>query len=126
MIGFNAAHRPCGVLRAAFYFFVSEETSGLASGVDEGVAVAARALAAREVDFVQSRAEWPGPPQKRQSFFSRRRLRSSAVNRPSLPNFSDKSGPLEDDAPENVDGLEEEEDEGFCPEDEVMVDCLTA
>jgi hypothetical protein len=53
-------------------------------------------------------------------------LRSSAVNRPSLPNFSDKSGPLEDDAPENVDGLEEEEDEGFCPEDEVMVDCLTA
>jgi hypothetical protein len=33
---------------------------------------------------------------------------------------------LEDDAPENVDGLEEEEDEGFCPEDEVIVDCLTA
>ncbi len=77
----------------------------MASGVDEGVAVAARALAAREVDFVQSRAEWPGPPQKRQSFFSRRLLRSSAVNLPSLPSFSDKSGPLEDDVPEELDGL---------------------
>src|SRR5437588_10092328 len=101
MIGFNAAHRPCGVLRAAFYFFVSEETSGLASGVEEGMAVAARALAAREVDFVQSRAEWPGPPQTRQSLFYRRRFLLSSVNSTSLTNFSDTSWPLENCAPEN-------------------------
>jgi hypothetical protein len=65
--------------------------------------MAARPLAAQEVDLEQSRAVCPGPLQNRQSFLSRRLWRSSEVSLPSLPNLEVRSGAL---------GAEEE-DEGF-------------
>jgi len=57
--------------------------------------LAARALAAREVDLGQLAAPWPEPPQNRQRLLSRRCLRSSAISQPSLPNLLDMSGFLE-------------------------------
>src|ERR1700709_1511897 len=57
--GVNAILLLCGVGRIADYFFALVEATGLASGVlpEVVVAVAARGVAAREVDLKQSRAE---------------------------------------------------------------------
>lgn len=50
--------------------------------------LAARALAAEEVDFLQSFATWPAPPQNRHRLLSKRRFLSSGVSFPSFPSLS--------------------------------------
>ena len=87
MIGDNAAPRPCGVTRAASYFFESEDSATGAGSVV--LIVAPRALALR---LLQSFTICPGPPQNMQSLLSKHRCRSSLVNFPSFPSFPCNSG----------------------------------
>ena len=76
------------VTEVTTYFFDSEESSGLVSGV----VVAERPLEALEVDFRQSFAMWPPAPQNMQSLLLKRRFRSLEVSLPSLPSFNMRSG----------------------------------
>ena len=70
------------------YFFVSEETSGLVSGVVATV----QFLDAQEVDFRQSLAMCPVRPQNIQSLLSKWFFYSTAVSLPSFPSLVVRSG----------------------------------
>ena len=60
---FNAAPGPCGVTRAALYFF---ESSGAADDASLALAARAFALEVEEVFFGHSLALCPAPPQNMQ------------------------------------------------------------
>jgi hypothetical protein len=83
------------------YFFPSDEASSLASGVT----LAARPLAAHEVNLVQSWAVCPSLPQNKQSFLSKRLWHSSEVSFPSLPNLEVRSRGFGADEVENTEGF---------------------
>src|ERR1700746_2992050 len=83
-----ATYRSCLLQRVALYFFDSEESSGLATGV---VTSAALALATRAAEWGQSLATCLDWPQNMQRLFSKRRWRSSLVSFPSLPSFDERS-----------------------------------
>src|ERR1700691_551560 len=90
MVGINAALSPCGVQKAAFYFFESsaEVPSDLS---DFPFAVWPLAFVAEEEDFGHSLAVCPTPPQKRKRLLANQQAHSTAVSLPSLPSLSPKS-----------------------------------
>ena len=63
MVEFNAAPGPCGITRAALYFF---ESSGAADDASLALAAWAFALEVEEVFFGHSLALCPVPPQNMQ------------------------------------------------------------
>ena len=86
----NAALGPCGVQRAAFYFFESsaEVPSDLS---DLTFAAWPLAFVAEEEDFGHSLVVCPNPLQKRQRLLVNLQVRSAAVSLPSFPSLSLKS-----------------------------------
>src|ERR1700746_1944959 len=88
-----ATYRSCLLRRVALYFFASEDSSGLVTGVRTSAALA---LAAQEAEQGQSLATCPDWPQNMQRLFSKQRQRSSLVSFPSLPSFDERSDVEED------------------------------
>ena len=86
----NAAHGPCGVRKAADYFFESS-AGGVSDLSDFPFAARPLAFEAEEEDFGHSLAVCPTPPQKRQRLFAKWRARSATVSLPSFPILSSKS-----------------------------------
>src|SRR6202050_44700 len=89
-VGINTALGPCGVQRAALYFFKSsaEVPSDLS---DLPFAARPFAFMAEEEDFGHSLAVCPNPPQKRQRLLVNLQDRSVAVSLPSFSSLSLKS-----------------------------------
>ena len=81
----NTVLRLCGGLGTAQSFFESEDS--LASLPLAWMALAL-AFEAKDDDFRQSFAGWPGPPQNMHKLLSKRRCLSCGVNFPSLPSLS--------------------------------------
>src|ERR1700677_4261657 len=90
MVGINAALGPCGVQRAALYFFKSSAKVPLDLS-DLPFAMRPLAFVAEEEDFGHSLVVCPNPPQKRQRLLANLWDRSAAVSLPSFPSLSLKS-----------------------------------
>ena len=86
----NTAHGPCGVRKAADYFFKSS-AGGVSDLLDFPFAACPLALEAEEEDFRHSLAVCPTPLQKRQRLFGKRRAHSATVSLPSFLILSSKS-----------------------------------
>ena len=75
-------------MEVTIYFFDSEESSGLVSGV----VVTEQPLEDLEVDFGQSFVMWPSALQNMQSLLLKQCFHSLKVSLPLLPSFDMRSG----------------------------------